>query len=44
MRVVVANGDKVISRGICHGLDVLVGTETFTTLPLEGYDMELGVQ
>jgi hypothetical protein len=44
----VANGDKVISRGICRGLDILVGTEPFTVdcyaLPLKGYDIVLGVQ
>jgi hypothetical protein len=48
MLVAMANGDKVISRGICRRLDVLVGTESFTVdcyaLPLKGYGMVLGVQ
>lgn len=46
--VTVANGNRVVSSGVCRNLTICVGTEAFSpdcyTIPLEGFDVILGVQ
>jgi hypothetical protein len=46
--VKVANGDKVMSGGICSSTLIIIGNEDFKTtcysLPLDGFDVVLGVE
>ena len=46
--VKVANGEKVLSGGVCSQTPLTVGEENFTTtcytLPLDGFDVVLGVE
>jgi hypothetical protein len=48
LRVVVANGDRVASSGLCPGVPVKINDYNFTfdgyTLPLDGFDIVLGIQ
>jgi hypothetical protein len=48
MRVAVANGDRVMSNGVCRNFALNVGLEEFWvdcyTLALGGFDIVLGVQ
>jgi len=47
VNVIVANGDRVSSRGLAEDVAIRIGEEFFTvdcyTIPLECYDMVLGV-
>ena len=47
VNVIVANGDRVSSRGLAKDVAICIGEEFFTTdcytIPLECYDMVLGV-
>jgi hypothetical protein len=46
LNIIVANGDKLLCRGFCSALDILVGMEPFNlscfSLALGGYDLILG--
>jgi hypothetical protein len=48
LHIKVANGDRVTSAGICHGVHIFIDSEEFVVvllvIPLEGYDIVLGVQ
>jgi hypothetical protein len=48
LHVTVANGDRVASTGICRVVHIFVDSEEFIidlfVVPLEGYDMLLGMQ
>ena len=48
LQVTVANGDRVDSTGICKSIRIFIDTEEFLidlfVIPLEGFDMVLGVQ
>ncbi|EEC80348.1 hypothetical protein OsI_22431 [Oryza sativa Indica Group] len=48
LNVMVANGDQVTSSGICSGIPIKIDSEDFIidcyVIPLEGYDVVLGVQ
>jgi hypothetical protein len=47
LRVMVANGDQVASKGVCRAVPLLIGDQHFTadcfTIPLGGFDIVLGV-
>jgi hypothetical protein len=47
LNVVVANVDRVPSDGVCYGVHIFLNSEEFVidlfVIPLEGYDMVLGV-
>jgi hypothetical protein len=47
LRVTVANGDRVVSAGICRAIHIFIDSEEFIinlfVISLEGYDMVLGV-
>jgi predicted aspartyl protease len=48
LNVMVANGDRVRSPGVCLATPVIIGSEAFSidyfTLDLGGFDLVLGVQ
>jgi hypothetical protein len=48
LHVKVANGDRVPSTGVCCGVHIFINSEEFVVdlfiIPLEGYDMVLGIQ
>jgi hypothetical protein len=48
LHVMVANGDRIASVGICRAIHIFVDSEEFIidlfVVPLEGYDMLLGMQ
>jgi predicted aspartyl protease len=48
IQIMVANGDRVVSTGICRGIHIFINNEEFVLdffiIPLAGYEMVLGVQ
>uniref|UniRef100_A0A0A9GLI4 Uncharacterized protein n=1 Tax=Arundo donax TaxID=35708 RepID=A0A0A9GLI4_ARUDO len=48
LQVIVANGERLYSRGLCRDLEVLVGREPFLldchVLPVARYDLILGTR
>ena len=48
LNVMVANGDRVTSVGLCQAMLIQIGQEEFTldcyAMPLDGFDVILGVQ
>lgn len=48
MNVLVANGERIVSQGICQAVTFLLDSHNFTVnffvIPLDGFDIVLGVK